>query len=61
MDSLLTTPLQDFHIAYGGKMVPYAGWNMPSVYEGFSIGQSVEHTRNFLSMFDVSHMLQVST
>lgn len=40
-------------------MVPFAGWSMPSVYEDLSSIQSVTHTRSSLSMFDVSHMLQV--
>lgn len=40
-------------------MVPFAGWSMPSVYEYFSIVQSVVHTRNKVSLFDVSHMMQV--
>ncbi len=41
-------------------MVPFAGWSLPSVYEDLSIVQSVLHTRKNLSLFDVSHMLQVS-
>ena len=41
-------------------MVPFAGWSMPAVYENHSIVQSVLHTRNNLSLFDVSHMLQVN-
>lgn len=61
MDSLLSTPLNDFHVEHGGKMVPFAGWSMPSVYGDLSIVQSVVHTRKKLSLFDVSHMLQVSS
>ena len=41
-------------------MVPFAGWSMPFTYEELSVFQSVHHTRKSLSMFDVSHMLQVS-
>ena len=59
MNSLLKTPLQDFHVQRGGKMVPFAGWSMPSVYEDQTIVQSVLHTRKNLSLFDVSHMKQV--
>ena len=40
-------------------MVPYAGWSMPAVYEDLSIIDSALHTRKALSLFDVSHMLQV--
>lgn len=60
VDSLKATPLHDFHLEHGGKMVPFAGWSMPSVYDSFSIVQSVLHTREHLSLFDVSHMMQVS-
>ncbi len=40
-------------------MVPYAGWSMPMAYD-LSVADSVLHTRNSVSLFDVSHMLQVS-
>lgn len=39
-------------------MVPYSGFQMPMQYEGLSISQSVRHTRENASLFDVSHMLQ---
>lgn len=60
VNSLKATPLHDLHVEHGGKMVPFAGWYMPTVYEGLSIIQSVLHTRKYLSLFDVSHMMQVS-
>lgn len=41
-------------------MVPFAGWSMPVQYGGHSIVDSVLHTRRNASIFDVSHMLQVS-
>ena len=52
------TPLYDFHIANGARMVPFAGWNMPVQY---TAGIKAEHlaTRNGAGLFDVSHMLQV--
>lgn len=40
-------------------MVPYAGWSLPTVYDDLNIFQSVLHTRKHLSLFDVSHMMQV--
>ena len=40
-------------------MVPYAGWSMPVAYD-LSITDSALHTRSSASLFDVSHMLQVS-
>jgi len=51
------TCLYDFHVAQGGKMVNFAGWEMPVQY---AEGQIVSHlhTRAMVSLFDVSHMLQ---
>ena len=31
-ETLLRTPLYDIHRRLGGKMVPYAGWEMPVQY-----------------------------
>ena len=39
-------------------MVPFAGWSMPVQYKE-SIVNSHLHTRTSVSLFDVSHMLQV--
>lgn len=49
------TPLNKWHHENGGKMVNYAGWDMPVQY---SKGLKEEHlfTRNKASVFDVSHM-----
>ncbi len=52
------TPLYDFHVGQGGKMVPFAGYLMPVQYGSLSITQSHLHTRKAVSVFDVSHMLQ---
>lgn len=41
-------------------MVPFAGWSMPIQYNDLSIINSTVHTRRAVSLFDVSHMLQVS-
>lgn len=48
------TPLYDQHIAMGGKIVDFAGWDMPIHYGS----QLEEHhqVRNDAGMFDVSHM-----
>jgi aminomethyltransferase len=48
------TPLYDFHVAAGARMVDFAGWEMPIVYR--SIVDEHVQTRNSGSMFDVSHM-----
>ncbi len=60
---MLRTPLYDFHVKHGGKMVDFAGWEMPMWYQlpdgaGGNGGISQEHhqTRSSGSLFDVSHM-----
>ncbi len=53
-DSPLKTPLHDAHVAFGARMVEFAGWSMPLVYT--SIIEEHNHTRNSCSLFDVSHM-----
>uniref|UniRef100_A0A2K5DCD7 Aminomethyltransferase, mitochondrial n=1 Tax=Aotus nancymaae TaxID=37293 RepID=A0A2K5DCD7_AOTNA len=57
-DVLRRTPLYDFHLAHGGKMVAFAGWSLPVQYRD-SHTDSHLHTRQHCSLFDVSHMLQV--
>ncbi|XWW93030.1 hypothetical protein V2A60_000958 [Cordyceps javanica] len=55
---LKKTPLYDFHVAQGGKMVPFAGYHMPVQYSNLSLADSHHFTRNHASIFDVSHMVQ---
>lgn len=57
-EELKKTPLYDFHVANGGKMVPFAGHHMPVQYAGAALAQSHQFTRNSASLFDVSHMVQ---
>ncbi|KAK5655036.1 hypothetical protein OQA88_6795 [Cercophora sp. LCS_1] len=57
-ESLAKTPLFDFHVAHGGKMVPFGGFHMPVQYQGLSVSQSHTFTREHASIFDVSHMVQ---
>ena len=54
---LETLPLDQWHRANGGRMVPFAGYDMPVQYEGII----AEHlwTRENAGMFDVSHMGQL--
>lgn len=52
------TPLYDFHVAAGAKMVDFAGWEMPLLYR--SIVDEHEQTRKSGSFFDVSHMGRLS-
>lgn len=58
-DVLRRTPLYDFHLAHGGKMVAFAGWSLPVQYRDSHVVSHL-HTRQHCSLFDVSHMLQVS-
>jgi aminomethyltransferase len=52
---LKRTPLYDVHRALGGKMVPYAGYEMPVQYPGGIIAEH-QAVRNGVGLFDVSHM-----
>jgi aminomethyltransferase len=52
------TVLNQFHRELGGKMVPFAGWEMPLHYKE-GIVQSHLWTREKASLFDVSHMGQL--
>ena len=55
----LKTALYSFHVEQGGKMVPFAGYQMPVQYpEG--IVKEHQHVRNAAGIFDVSHMGQFS-
>lgn len=53
------TSLYEFHLEKGAKMVPFAGYSMPISYNDLSIRDSHHHTRTNVSLFDVSHMLQL--
>ena len=48
------TALSSTHEALGAKMVPFAGYNMPVLYEG--VNAEHETVRNSVGVFDVSHM-----
>ncbi|XP_004834089.1 aminomethyltransferase, mitochondrial isoform X5 [Heterocephalus glaber] len=56
-DVLRRTPLYDFHLAHGGRMVAFAGWSLPVQYRDSHVDSHL-HTRRHCSLFDVSHMLQ---
>ena len=55
---LKRTPLHALHIALGGKMVPFAGYDMPVQYATGVLREHL-HTRNSAGLFDVSHMGQL--
>ncbi len=50
----MRTPLYDAHVAAGGRMVDFAGWEMPVQYAGIL----AEHkaVRESVGVFDISHM-----
>ena len=58
MADLKRTVLYDLHIALGGKMVPFAGYEMPVQYPMGVLKEHL-HTRLHAGLFDVSHMGQV--
>ncbi len=55
---LLKTPLWELHKQLGGKMVPFAGYDMPVQYDGMGVLKEHLHTRKHAGLFDVSHMGQ---
>jgi aminomethyltransferase len=58
-ETLNRTPLYEMHVEAGAKLVPFAGWEMPVLYEG--IREEHSAVRTHAGMFDVSHMGQVET
>ncbi len=51
---LAHTPLHDWHAAHGGRLVDFAGWEMPVQYT--SIVTEHQATRAAAGLFDISHM-----
>src|SRR3954468_13769760 len=51
------TPFYDRHVALGGKMIDFFGWELPVQYTTITL----EHTavRTKAGLFDISHMGQV--
>jgi len=58
-ESLKQTHLYHWHVEHGGRMVPFAGWEMPVQYP---TGPIQEHhaTRQCAGLFDIDHMGQVT-
>lgn len=52
-----TTALHSLHLELGGKMVPFAGYDMPVHYPSGIMAEHL-HTREKAGLFDVSHMGQ---
>uniref|UniRef100_A0A060T8W2 Aminomethyltransferase n=1 Tax=Blastobotrys adeninivorans TaxID=409370 RepID=A0A060T8W2_BLAAD len=55
---LQKTALYDFHVDKKGKMVEYAGFEMPVLYKDQTHIQSHNWVRSHAGLFDVSHMFQ---
>jgi glycine cleavage system T protein len=58
-EDLKRTKLYDWHVAHGGRMVPFAGWEMPVRYDA---GALEEHriVRRSAGLFDIDHMGQIT-
>lgn len=50
----LRTPLYDWHVAAGARMIEFGGWEMPLQYSG--IVEEHLTVRESVGLFDVSHM-----
>jgi Aminomethyltransferase folate-binding domain len=63
-EPLIKTSLYQWHKDAGGDMVPFAGYELPVLYKGENGGVMKEHlwcrSIGKSSLFDVSHMGQVS-
>src|SRR5689334_17933925 len=56
---LKRTPLHALHVARGGKLVPFAGYEMPVQFPAGVLKEHL-HTRASAGLFDVSHMGQLA-
>ena len=54
MTSPQTTALHGLHLELGGRLVEFAGWELPVQFAG--VMPEHLHTRARASLFDVSHM-----
>ncbi len=54
---LKRTPLYECHVEAGGKIVPFAGWEMPVQYSG--VMDEHRAVRSAVGLFDVSHMGEI--
>jgi aminomethyltransferase len=54
----LRTPLYDWHVGHGGRMVEFGGWDMPVQYT--SIVEEHQTVRTAAGLFDISHMGRLS-
>src|SRR5437773_9069187 len=52
------TPLYDWHVAHGARMVEFGGWEMPVLYTG--VVAEHQAVRGGAGLFDISHMGRLS-
>ena len=60
-EKLVKTSFYDLHLSLGGKMVPFAGYELPVQYDKLGVKTEHLHTRAIgkAGLFDVSHMGQI--
>lgn len=58
-EELQRTALYDEHVRLNGRMVPFAGWELPVQYD--HLGPTAEHqaVRTHAGLFDIDHMGQI--
>jgi len=54
----LRTPLYDWHVGHGGRIVEFGGWDMPVQYS--TIVEEHNAVRTGCGLFDISHMGRLS-
>jgi len=57
--NLAKTPLFDAHVSLGGKMVPFAGFEMPVQYKLGALKEYTAVREGEAGIFDITHMGQV--
>jgi len=59
VSDLLKTPLFDAHVALGGKIVPFAGYELPVQYKDGALKEYTAVRDGEAGIFDITHMGQV--
>jgi len=59
VSELLKTPLYDEHVAAGGKIVPFAGYELPVQYKQGALKEYTAVRDGEAGIFDITHMGQV--
>jgi len=58
-ENLLKTPLFDEHVKLGGKIVPFAGYELPVQYKNGALKEYTAVRSGEAGIFDITHMGQV--